>query len=187
MLKSFWVSNFGSNLLFFQISNLKGSNFVKWQDDQNKSCRSSWPLQLWCSTLIFIWDHLVSQNYFSSFDFNFLKFKFFSQIISTVRSPQPTTQISWIGFYRKLILLLRLTLSGFCSASFLLLPLLIRIHPNKYILSFIFSFTKLLFPSSLSCSLSLALPLWLGQGATVGASVRVGSWRDDGGHYPPPP
>ena len=26
---------------------------------------------------IFIWDHLMSQNYFSSFDFNFLKFNFF--------------------------------------------------------------------------------------------------------------
>jgi len=26
---------------------------------------------------IFIWDHLVSQNYFISFDFNFLKFNFF--------------------------------------------------------------------------------------------------------------
>ena len=96
----------------------------------------------------------MSQNYFSSFDFNFLKFKFFSQIISTVRSPQPTTQISWIGFYRKLILLLRLTLSGFCSASFSLLPLLVGIHPNKYILSFVFSFTKLLFPSSLVFALS---------------------------------
>ena len=30
------------------------------------------------TTLIFIWDHLVSQNYFSSFDFNFLKFNFVS-------------------------------------------------------------------------------------------------------------
>ena len=74
----------------------------------------------------------MSQNYFSSFNFNFLKCKFFPQIISTVRSPQPTTQISWIGFYRKLILLLRLTLSGFCSASFSLLPLLVGIHRNKY-------------------------------------------------------
>ena len=96
----------------------------------------------------------MSQNYFSSLDFNFLKFKIFPQIISTVRSPQPTTQISWIGFYRKLILLLRLTLFGFCSASFLLLPLLVGIHPNKYILSFVFSFKKLLFPSSLVFALS---------------------------------
>ena len=38
-------NHFGSQILvwtchFFKISNLKGSNFVKWQDDQNKSCRS---------------------------------------------------------------------------------------------------------------------------------------------------
>ena len=40
---------------------------------------------------------------------------------------------------------------------------------------------------SLSCSLSLALPLRRGQGATAGASVRAAGWRDDGGHHPPPP
>ena len=64
MLKSFWVSNFGSNLSFFKMSNLKGSNFGKWQDNQNKSCRSSWPLQLWCLSNFHL-RSFVSQNYFS--------------------------------------------------------------------------------------------------------------------------
>ena len=52
MLKSFWVLNFGSNLSFFKISNLKGSNLVKWQDNQNKSCRSWWVEQLLYSSLL---------------------------------------------------------------------------------------------------------------------------------------
>ena len=78
MLKSFWVSNFGSNLLFFKISNLKGSNFVKWQDDQNKSCRSSWVEQLLYSSLL----HLKSFRVLK-FGLNLLNFKF--QILKCVK------------------------------------------------------------------------------------------------------
>ena len=59
MLKSFWVSNFGSNLSFFKISNLKGLNFVKWQDDQNKNCRSRLVEQLLYSSLLHGWQWIA--------------------------------------------------------------------------------------------------------------------------------
>ena len=59
MLKSFWVSNFGSNLSFFKIWNLKGSNFVKWQDDQNKNCRSRLVEQLLYSSLLHGWQWIA--------------------------------------------------------------------------------------------------------------------------------
>ena len=78
MLKSIWVSNFGSNLSFFKISNLKGSNFVKWQDDQNKSCRYWWVEQLLYSSLL----HMKSFRVLK-FSLNLSNFKF--QILKCVK------------------------------------------------------------------------------------------------------
>ena len=65
------VSNFGSNLSFFKFQNLKGSNLVKWQDNQNKSCRSWWVEQLLYSSLL----HLKSFRVLK-FGLNLSNFKF---------------------------------------------------------------------------------------------------------------
>ena len=71
------VSNFGSNLSFFKFQNLKGSNLVKWQDNQNKSCRSWWVEQLLYSSLL----HLKSFRVWK-FGLNLSNFKF--QILKRV-------------------------------------------------------------------------------------------------------
>ena len=86
-----WVSNFGSNLSFFKISNLKGSNLVKWQDNQNKSCRSWWVEQLWCLSNF----HLRS---FIILDKNTMRYKLF-----------------WVSFFLKKI---RATVPTPCAAKF---------------------------------------------------------------------
>jgi len=44
-------SKFCLKLSFVEIQNLNYSNLVTWKDDQNKSCRSWWVLQLLCSWL----------------------------------------------------------------------------------------------------------------------------------------
>ena len=66
-------NQFGSQILvsFFKISNLKCSNFVKWQDDQNKSCISWWVEQLLYSSLL----HLKSFRVLK-FGLNLSNFKF---------------------------------------------------------------------------------------------------------------
>ena len=56
---------------FLTFQNLKGSNLVKWQDDQNKSCRSWWVEQLLYSSLL----HLKSFRVWK-FGLNLSNFKF---------------------------------------------------------------------------------------------------------------
>ena len=69
--KSFGVSKCCLNLPFLEIQNLNCSNQITWKDDQNKSCRSWWFLEL-CS-----WQHFhLKSFYHGKLRLNFLNLKF---------------------------------------------------------------------------------------------------------------
>ena len=72
--KSFGVSKSCLKFLFFEIQNLNCSNQVTWKDDQNKSCRSRWFVEL-CS-----WQKIYLKSFYHEklrLNFSSLKFNFF--------------------------------------------------------------------------------------------------------------
>ena len=82
-LKWFGGPNYGFNLSFFKFQNLKGSNLVKWQDNQNKTCRSWWVEQLLYSSFLHLKSFRGSKLWFELVFFQISKFERFkfSQMI----------------------------------------------------------------------------------------------------------
>jgi hypothetical protein len=60
-LESFAILKSCLKLSFSEIENLSCSNKVRWSNDQNKSCRSRWVLQIY-GLWLFIWSHLLSKK-----------------------------------------------------------------------------------------------------------------------------
>ena len=103
-LKWFGGPNYGFNLSFFKFQNLKGSNLVKWQDNQNKTYRSwlSWTTFVFItftSEIIYgfkIWFELVKFQ-ISNFKMcktlshlSLIKLKYWSMILENFRKKKPS-------------------------------------------------------------------------------------------------